>query len=1463
VSAVYNADFIPDGDPCMACSVLRRAWLIGLVAWLVSTGSLTPQAPVAEPTPVKLPGESTTTARRLVEARKRVEQRQWADAVDEYQRILEEAGDDLVALDPQKPQLCVQARRLCQSALAALPPEALKLYRRRADELAKKWLDQGSSARDPAPLRHLVDQAFCSRHAEKAIDLLGELALERGAFEEAEQWWRLLARPASEKPEPAGAALALIFPDLQMDVAQVRAKQILARILGGERTGALAELKAFRAAHPKAEGYLAGRQGNYADLLDKAVEAVSGVVVAESPGWPTFAGAPARTCLVPKAPRCRWLEPTWRVGLDGSAPGMDGGNGPPLTASQAARACAFFPVIAGNLVLVADARAVTAYDLDSGRRVGRCDLIDDLKNVGLDLDTKLSVKQDVRYTLTVAGDRVFARLGSPAVARPREGKGDVPRPIRQSALVCLALPPTKDGKLTAHWQARARAREGEMAFFEGAPLVRGDSLFVARTRFTADGRAITAIDCYLAATGAFRWECEVCESREAWEAAPRHRHHLLTLAGTNLVHCSHSGVVATLDATTGKRLWAARYRRRGMKTADGEPSPRDLAPCVFADGRVYAAPADAERIFCFDAATGTLIWESAPREVVHLLGVAAKRLIFTTATKPRGIRALDTATGADLRDWIQPEDGGDDLPSLGRGLLAGNLVFWPTSHGLRLLSQEDGKVLQDAYLPKNSVMGNLATGSGCLIAATDRELIGYVPEARLLEQRRKDAMAQPRDRQAQFRLASALAAAGHLEQAVAQFRQAETLAGNDQGLQRVQGEHHAALLSLAEQHSRSAEWTKAADTLSLAAAPSFISELRLQALERQATLAEHLRQPEKAVAVWQSVLADTAVRRGCLHGTDQLPRPAAAVAARNIERLLRDHGQALYARYETAAKELLNASRKDKANACALSVRLIQEFPNSAATRELCWHKGDWPEQMSRAALQRWRLALPASETDRAITLAGLAQHYEKARHWEAAAATWQRLARDHGDQTVDAIDGTRPLRVVVSAELRKPEYLKPRPSTVPDIGLPLSRIWQSPATSERLLPMGGQALPSEPLAVFFVRGQQILVRRNALTGEETQACALEGPLTWGGQQADLVMAAGPHRIHGLQAVRGTELVRLWEFPADGADEALHSFQLSASRLFFMQGGRLWALDVETGQVLWQRSGSLDPRYLPGPEVVVVRTLGGQRWVLSAQTGRTLYQNGDHNMPWPKPPLALDHLSCCIVGDARHVTLFEPMSGRNLWKHPVERVPSLTGEPPRLLGSGDILLMLVTRNYGEELVRLDTARGSARWTRFLGSGTPPLDMAGAAIDSKALYAATGNVLRAFALADGELLWQTPLGSRPAHWRIAVTRGGLLVYPTAALLEIDGAALYRRYLAANSNALLPGTGFVPVGAALPGVLAAIQSERCASQIPVLAIDPADGRLLQRLNFASVGSRADAMVFERSLLVVGGNAAWGLR
>src|SRR6266446_4275760 len=118
---------------------------------------------------IGLSGESPRTARRLQAVDKMMAVKQWPEAVDELQRIIAEAGDDLV---PVNARHCIQARRLCQLRLASLPADALRLYRGRVDSQAKKWLEEGSAARDAVLLRRIVDESFCSQFSEQALELL-------------------------------------------------------------------------------------------------------------------------------------------------------------------------------------------------------------------------------------------------------------------------------------------------------------------------------------------------------------------------------------------------------------------------------------------------------------------------------------------------------------------------------------------------------------------------------------------------------------------------------------------------------------------------------------------------------------------------------------------------------------------------------------------------------------------------------------------------------------------------------------------------------------------------------------------------------------------------------------------------------------------------------------------------------------------------------------------------------------------------------------------------------------------------------------------------------------------------------------------------------------------------------------------------------------------------------------------
>ncbi len=245
-----------------------------------------------------------------------------------------------------------------------------------------------------------------------------------------------------------------------------------------------------------------------------------------------------------------------------------------------------------------------------------------------------------------------------------------------------------------------------------------------------NGRPITRVHCYPAETAEEPqelWHQDICETHEFADKDRRYRRPLLTLAGSYLVYCSHSGAIVALDAVTGKPAWSVRYPGRGDKTADGDPSPRDLAPCLFAAGRLYVAPADYDHLLCLDPATGEKLWDRGPLEAVQLLGVGEGRLIFTT---PTGLRAVGADDGVDA--WALP-DGGGGLAPAGRGLLIGDLVLWPTaskgpgSPTVYAVRQRDGEQPDDPSLLSRIPAGNLVYADGCLLSADRQVLTIFTP----------------------------------------------------------------------------------------------------------------------------------------------------------------------------------------------------------------------------------------------------------------------------------------------------------------------------------------------------------------------------------------------------------------------------------------------------------------------------------------------------------------------------------------------------------------------------------------------------------------------------------------------------------------------------------------------------------------------------------------------------------------
>jgi outer membrane protein assembly factor BamB/tetratricopeptide (TPR) repeat protein len=691
---------------------------------------------------VRLSGESDrdAVARQLDAVDELLKKENWSKAIEECQAILAKQGDTLVAISPDH---FVPARFLVHQRIAKLPAAALKIYRARVDRQAKKWYEDGLAARDQNLIRRVVEDAFCSRYGEAALEQLGDMAFEEGRFEEALHWWRMIARPSAQvdnrPPEQENTkTLRLLFPDPQKNQTLIRAKQLLALLFLGDQANFTIELKAFRALHGNSQGTLAGQKGNLAKILDDLFK--NPPPPPHQPkleSWLTFGGSPARQGASRRLPD----HPNWLARICGEPPcvfdlashtvidARQKGKEEPDRASSRLPFL-YHPVIVDRFVLTADASGVTLYDPMNGKSSEW--VFNGQKN-----DLKKSPRRDADFTLTVDGPHAYVRLGEEA----------------NSQLVCLDLDLAKKPALQPRWQVSASAaNDKEPWTFEGSPVVAGGRAYIAVSQGTATHSKV-AIVCYNADTGTALWRRDLGEAGGIDAAQSSVAHHLLTWADGRLYYCSHSGMIASLDGFSGRMLWAVRHPSRGITTATGEPSPRALCPCVYGAGRLFVAPGDYDRLLCLDAFTGSLLWDRDRLEVVHILGTGQGRLIFTIK---QGIRWVEAATGLDVQS--HPEGGTGLLPSQGRGLLAGDLVFWPTKQGLYVLTQREGNIPSDRNvynLLHNKSMGNLALSSKLLAVAGRHELAIYRTPAMLHERHREEFEKHPNAPQGLWRFAMA------------------------------------------------------------------------------------------------------------------------------------------------------------------------------------------------------------------------------------------------------------------------------------------------------------------------------------------------------------------------------------------------------------------------------------------------------------------------------------------------------------------------------------------------------------------------------------------------------------------------------------------------------------------------------------------------------------------------------------
>ena len=703
-----------------------------IVVFLGLGATIAQAQPPTPPEPASIRGDSPQTRKRLTEARQKLLVGSVPDALDDLQRIIDEAGDDLVLVDGR----CYRpARWVAHQALTQLPHDVLRAYQARIDDPARKLLAAGRQNRDPRPLRQLLDRYFVSAPATEALLTLGDMLFERGDFRAAETHWRRLL------PD-AGADV--VHPNSAPDPAGVRARLILAAIFQEDVARARPDLVAFQAAYPGATGVFAGKKGPYADALQSFLDHPP-PQAPEIAGreWPTFAGGPNRTGRLAGPIPSRWPpRPAWVADLP-IEPQPDAARG----ASAPGHPPFGYPIIANGRVYVTDGNRLLSFSLADGKIAEHSPLF----------GGGVPASGSVGCSIMSAGGRLFARIARRAAFGGRP-EGKHPEDV---AIVCYE-PVSKQGPLAASlrelWRLPPPVVEGKPpTTWAGPPLVSGGRMWAALRR-VEEGRVVHSVACYDPADPDLAprrplWLVDVCDSPVFGGGDNHGREELLTLAGPNVVLCANEGAVNAVDATTGRRAWAFQYSRAARRVADAARGT-SATPAVSAGGRVFVAPADADQVYALDEETGQLLWGSDPTEGAQILGVIRNRVIVTTTGPVRGLRALSVKTGQYRQPdgWIQAAGGG--VLTYGRGFVADGVIVWPSLSGLYFLDPETGLPRSGAaplrplnYLPgvrggppkeaqrlpataaPTWPLGHLAYADGVLVVVTPTQVWGYRTDA--------------------------------------------------------------------------------------------------------------------------------------------------------------------------------------------------------------------------------------------------------------------------------------------------------------------------------------------------------------------------------------------------------------------------------------------------------------------------------------------------------------------------------------------------------------------------------------------------------------------------------------------------------------------------------------------------------------------------------------------------------------
>lgn len=693
-------------------------------------------------------------------AQEHLDAQRWDDAISVLQRIIEQ--HDGALLGPTRPIATLAsggerslpsqqdvypgAADWARRRLAALPSDALAIYRSRYDQRSAVALDQAREDYDQASLANLAERWPQTQAAPLAWWSLGDLEFEAGHIDAARFAWARALRTELRTPELRLATAEDWYTGLAL---------LEERRPGAAASGIGSRVELSAATYdPLSPWSLSsgGRDSRTSELrLTGPGEGALEVPGADASSWP-------RSFPMPAQPFSVHADMLWHA------------------------------VSADDLVLFSTSRRLVAVNMWSGAEqwsTGEPRGWENLrqserKEFTLGLDTR-----DALFAPAVADGIVVAPLQVPYARHRNEDYDNIPilRIIPEWRLFAWDLQTGEelwDHNIPDRWDGESGSFAQRMRV-AGPPVIAASRVLVPIYRL--EGRIGFHVACYDLTTGRLLWSKQLISgqrelnmfSRPGWAfSAPPVR-----VEGDRVICLTQLGTLASLDLFTGALQWETLYEqlplpRRRSFDADRRPSTWRNTPPVVANGLVLATPVDSEELIAADLETGSLLWSMRQSKIsraaegyvpdVDLLLGADDETVYLGG---RRLIALERAGGLRLgvprRRWSFGEAKIREENSRAWPVLTADRIIVPTTTARLEIERKQGRLLADTpWLAGQG--GNLLAVDGALFTLNSRHLSGYFEWDVLLERARREHREAPQSRDSVRNLAALLAERGRNDQ---------------------------------------------------------------------------------------------------------------------------------------------------------------------------------------------------------------------------------------------------------------------------------------------------------------------------------------------------------------------------------------------------------------------------------------------------------------------------------------------------------------------------------------------------------------------------------------------------------------------------------------------------------------------------------------------------------------------------